>query len=281
MKKIISSIVIVILLLGTLIAPCLNAEIYKKTNEKKPLGKVKEVSFEVIEFKSDGTKEIKIVEMTIQESKELKNKLKEISTSDEKLSLYKEYGLIPEDVTLEKLKKGMNERAESIGLSEEKLSQISEKNFNILTDFDFFGINSRCSVIGSNGCPLRLIFGLSTITRVINCYLLFYSYFLNFLNLNIIVPSIDLINSHLGFIISFQALNGLHPDINLDGLSIFGILGMIGFVGFYVHASDYWPFFLLPVLTFMDAFFGYSALVLVAGNEFNPYRWELNMNLGR
>jgi hypothetical protein len=255
------------------IAPSFNAETNKFINdEMKPFAKVGDVEFEVIEFKSDGSIEKTIVKLTLEESNELKFKLKEIKNSEEKLFLYKEYGIIPEDVTLEKLKKGMQEKAERFGLTEEILSRITKKNFPILSDFEHFGINSRCFVFGSNGFPLRLIFGLSSFTRIINCYLQFYSKILNFLNLNLFVPSIDLINSHLGFIISFQALDGKYPDINFDGMSIAGILLMIGFVGFYFHASEYFPFFLLPIFTFMDTFVGYSAFILIAGNEFTPYR---------
>jgi len=263
---------ITILILGVSIAPSLNAEIYKKnTEEARPFRKARDVKFEVIEFKSDGTIEKTIVELTIEESNEFKNKLKETNTYEEKLSLYKKYGLIPEDVTIEKLKKGMQEKAERYGLTEEKLSQITDNDFPILSDFEIFEINTMCAVIGLNIGTFRLILGLSTITRAVNAYLLYYSIICKLLKLEIFVPSIDLINSQMGFIGNIHAINGIFPDIDLD-IMMFGILGMLCFVGFYIHGSDYWPLWFFPIFTVFELFFGYAAFFLVAGNEFTPYR---------
>ena len=116
-----------------------------------------------------------------------------------------------------------------------------------------------CYVSATHQSYLRLILGLSFITRAINAYIW------SNLNLNNYIPSIDLLNTHLGFHDEINAKNGLSDNIYYD--SFFGIVAMLCFVGFYVHESDSLLFWFFPLLTHTDTWFGYAALVIVYGEE--------------
>lgn len=249
---------IIILFLGVSISPSLNASINEKlTNNINNHGLGQVVKFKVTEFKSDGTTEKTVVEMTIKDAKELETKLKNMKAYEDKLSLYKRYGLIPEDVTLEQLKVGMIEKAKRNGLTEEKLNQLiegifSQRNYSL-------ELNQMCYVSVTQKSYLRLLFGLSLITRAINAYIW------SKLDLDFYVPSIDLLNTHLGFYNDINAKNGLSDDIYYE--SFFGVVAMLCFVGYYVHESDSMLFWFFPFLTHTDSWFGYAALAFIYGEE--------------
>ena len=248
-----------LLLIGVSVAPSLNANINKNLTEQINIrGRDQTVKYKVTEFKSDGSIEKTVVEMTQLEAKGLENRLKNIKSYDEKLSLYKKYGLIPEDVTLEKLKAGMKEKAKRYGLTEDKLNQIIkngilQRNYTMET-------NQMCYVSINQKSYLRLLFGLSFITRIINAYIW------SNLDLGFYLPSIDLLNAHLGFYNDINVKNGSSDDIFYDS-SYFGIIAMLCFVGYYIHGSDSLLFWFLPFLTHTDSWFGYAALVIVYGEE--------------
>lgn len=248
-----------ILFINMSVIPTLSININEKLTEQvnNIRGKEQFVKFKVTEYKSDGTIENTIVKITQEKANDLKNKLENIKTSGEKLSLYKKYGLIPEDVTLEKLKAGMKEKAERNGLTKDKLNKIIEngilkRNYSMET-------NQMCYISVTQKSYLRLLFGLSFFTRLINAYIW------SNLDLNFYIPSIDLINTHLGFYNDINVKNGSSDDIYYK--SYFGVIAMLFFVGFYVHESDSLFFWFFPFLTNTDCWFGYAALVILYGAE--------------
>jgi len=249
---------IIILFLGVSISPSLNASINEKITNNITYGRIGQVvKFKVTEFKSDGTIDKTIVEMSLNDAKELETKLNNMKTYEDKLSLYKRYGLIPEDVTLEQLKAGMIEKAERNGLTEDILNQIIERIFS-KRNYSL-ELNQMCYISTTQKSYLRLLFGLSLITRAINAYIW------SNLDLDFYVPSIDLLNTHLGFYNDINAKDGRSDDIYYE--SFFGVVAMLCFVGYYVHESDSMLFWFFPFLTHTDSWFGYSALTIVYGEE--------------
>ncbi|MFW6121071.1 MAG: hypothetical protein ACOC80_09270 [Petrotogales bacterium] len=250
-------VAVICLFIGLAFAPSINANINAKpTEDITAVGKGRLVKLGVTEFKPNGTTEKTIVKMTFEEAKELKNKLKDIKSSDERLSLYKEYGLIPEDVTLEKLKAGMKEKAKRNGLTEEELAQLNGP-LHIFPSLIFHARNKYCYVSGENNLGLRLILGLSAFTRIINWFIW------NFLQKNL-VPSIDLLNTQIGLGVGVNAKNGHLPNIGFFGP---GITMMLGFVGFYINAFPLFGPHFLPFLVAWDSWFGYAAYVGVTGYD--------------
>ena len=78
----------------------------------------------VTEYKSDGNVKKNIIELSYNRLYELNEKLKEVRDSDEKLNIYKNYELIPQDVTLEKINKDMQVSGKHIGLNQKKIKAI-------------------------------------------------------------------------------------------------------------------------------------------------------------
>ena len=254
------AIAIIVLFICVAVSPGFYAEGVKPLKPKINPFSNKSVNFEVIEFKSDGIKEKTIVELTYEEAKEFGRKLKDIKTAEEELSIYKEYGFISEDVTLEKLKLGMLEKAQRNDLTEEKLKQYMEKGFSLIPKPNF-NINLNCLVQGQNIGPFRLILGLSSITRVIN--LILWTRF----NIHNLVPSVDLLNTQVGGLLEISAIDGLLNDINYYLFG--GFFLMLCFVGYYINLLGFpFPYFwILPFITLFDSWFGYAAFVATVGYE--------------
>ena len=104
MNKKIFTTSIVILFIGLALAPGINAVVEKKTPPQDvSTASEKMVRLLVTEYKPDGTKESKIVRLPESQVEEMRKRLKTVDDLDDRLSIYKEYELIPLDVTSEKL----------------------------------------------------------------------------------------------------------------------------------------------------------------------------------
>ena len=238
---------IIFLFVGVGVSSTFSAQYNKNISKKNPNFNNKSFEFIVTEFKADGTKEDTIVKMTYEHAKNFIKDLKELKDQEEKLSLFKNYGLIPESVTLEQLKLGMENKAEINGLNEELFEKLGN-------DY-FLNFNLFCTVDGVTYGFLRFLLGLSAITRVINTILW------GELDIYRFIPSIDLLNCQIGGLDVFVK-DGILADFHFDGL---GITLMAGFVGYYVHGTNAPFFYLCPIFTFLDYWFGSAAFVGIFG----------------
>ena len=82
------------------------------------------VEIEVNEYKPDGSIETKMVLLTQEEANALKSKLIDADTLEERISLLKEYGVIPVEVTIQNLEEEMYEKAGEMGLTKEQIQKI-------------------------------------------------------------------------------------------------------------------------------------------------------------
>jgi len=246
---------IILLFIGIAVAPSLSAQLNRNTSKITPnLNDNQTIEFIVTEFKSDGTKEDTILELSHEQAIKLIKDLKVTINPEEKLSLFKNYGFIPEYVTLEQLRLGMEEKTEINGLNEGKLGIFG----------DFLKLNLMCSVFGCNIGPFRLLLGSSAITRALNTILfVFFG-----IDVDHLIRSIDLLNCHIGFLSDVSVSSGVLPDFDFDLGA--GIIVMVGFVGYYIHGSDAFFFLFYPFLTINDFFWGYATFFGLLGNEW-PY----------
>lgn len=255
-KEILIAIGIILMFFCVGIQPAF-ADISFKSGEEYPTLKERDFKFDVYEFKPDGSTEKTIVELSLKEAKKFKNKLRNINSSEERLSLYKQYGFIPEDVTLEKLKYGMEEKAKRNGLTKEKLRQLINKStyFKYILKLDIM-----CLTEGNNMGPFRLILGSSSITRGLNAFIF------NLLGPDYYIPSIDVLNIQIGMIYDVIVKDGLFKDYHFgNGL---GIVAMLSFVGYYIHGSGAFWLWFSPIFTLSDSWFGYCAFLILLGVEY-------------
>lgn len=197
---------------------------------KKPSPKLFDI--EVTDHNPDGTKDTRIVKLTLKEVNNLRKDILNAESMEEKHSIFRNYNLVSKDIKLETLKQGMLKRAEEIGVKcDIELKKIRLKFPIVISFFD------KVDVIYLGGTSARV--GTSPITNLINRLL------------KTKLPGIDLVDMCTGL---FGIVNtrGLYVKHTL--VSLFGLAGLVGFVGTSVK---------LPFL--MHIFNGYSAMTFGIG----------------
>ena len=109
------------------------------------------VSFIIHEYSPDGTVDKRVVEITLNEALDLKEKLFQVDNPKERFSLYKQFGVIPKDVNTATFQERMSEVERSI---EEDI--IIEKNAKIREDSlsKAFRIGKNLHVINDVNCTI-------------------------------------------------------------------------------------------------------------------------------
>lgn len=110
-------------------------------------GDEKSIEIEVTEYKSDGSTEKRIVILKQNVANDMKEELINAKTTEERLSILKKYNLISKEITSEKLKEGMYERAKEIGFIKKEIQKIAPpvliSFFNRVDAVYFFGNSLR------------------------------------------------------------------------------------------------------------------------------------------
>jgi len=99
---------------------CNDRDNYKEVQEKS-------VKAEITEYTSNGLIEKRVIALSQGEADELKSKLIDAETFEERFSILKEYGLILREISLENWKEGMYKKAEAMGLTKDKSQDITSK----------------------------------------------------------------------------------------------------------------------------------------------------------
>ena len=206
--------VVILLFVGVAFAPGFTAEIPTVSD-----GDSKLVEIAVYEIKSDGSREKTIVEMSSEYATELQEKLRDAKDFEEQLLIYKDYGLIPQNITLEILRAGMEEKMRQMNVTRAELEEIANAS---VSDDDAFGMNLMCEVSGGIILAVKLFIGSSIFTNLINM-LLFDFYYPPLL-------SIDFFDKFFGLIGDMDMTNGLSDDCDCDGWFVF--MRLAGFVGY-------------------------------------------------
>lgn len=240
------------LFIGLAIAPGIHAE-FEKNNSRSIVNSTtnKLIKLTVSEYKSDGTIEKKIIELPQDKLDELNDRLKDVKDEDEKLSIYKEYRLIPQNVTSEKLRAGMEEKAKIMSLTKKNLEKIRSAFGRMPSGIRnyFIMINFVCAINVEGAYSLYLRLGVSFFTSRVN-YLLWILADVFGLSISYL-PSIDLIDTGFIGLGNIATWGGLGPDKNLRFNPMFGILA--GFVGYCIRSP------------LRIQFMGYAAFVFAIG----------------
>ena len=214
---------IILLFVGVTIAPTINAQ----DNDKSIL--LDSIPITVLEYKSDGTVERTVVRMSSEQANSYNEEMANTQDLDTKLSIYKKYNLISQDVTVDTLRTGMHEKAQKMGITQNKLEcMIKDKiknNLPFINEHKY--INYNCTVEGYawnrlHGVYLLIPFGESI-----------YTYFINNDGSPGTMKSNDFLDIIIGHL-SFYSYKGL-----LDSISVghfFGIIIIKRFVGYMFHA---------------------------------------------
>jgi|OpeIllAssembly_1097287.scaffolds.fasta_scaffold204211_2 hypothetical protein len=218
---------IILLFVGVTIAPTINAN-----NDKiviKPFSTPKKedtVSITVLEYRPDGTIGKSVIQLSKIQAEKLRTELNNVRDLGKRLSIYKKYNLIPQDITVEKLRLGMEEKAQRLGFTKEKLQKYITHYTNSNRQHYFFCMNFKSMVEGASIYGLRFLGGTSFATSVINAFIFFFGLDIPFR------PSKDLFQTYVSFMGVLKTYNGTLPDSDVSVL--FQATFLFGFVGYVV-----------------------------------------------
>jgi len=235
---------IILLFIGVCVVPGINAQ-NDKIFPKAFYDPDKEVSITILHYKVDGTVEKSVVSLSRNQVITLQRELARVKDGTTSLSLYKEYHLIPQNVTDEDLRLGMVEKARRIGPHIEKmqhlLAHMGSRSNHTLKNFN-------CQVDGFFDFGARLLGGLSFFTSILNGYL--YRYHL----WDLFLPSVDVFQVNFGYLGFLRTYNGTLPDSQITGVDHASFL--VGFVGYYISTT---PTFFFTV---QNLYHGYAVACL-------------------
>jgi len=243
---------IILLFVGIAYAPVINAIDESRIPKALSIPKKDDsVSITVLEFKADGTVEKSIVKMPCEQWMNYRAEIRDVRDVDTKLSVYKKYNLVPQNVTADTLRLGMEEKARRIYRESGPLCDLVFCNKSNNAFLGYFYRNRNCAVSGWMFLGLRFLGGLSFIISLINGIInIFYMVVPNFPPF--LIPSIDLFQILIGGIGGVHAYNGGLPEWNVAGIQI--LIFLLGFVGYQLIEIPFPPFF----LTFFYQFVGYT-----------------------
>jgi hypothetical protein len=240
---------LILLFIGTAIIPCINANISNQSiQERLPPATTKTLKVIRYEYKSDGSIEKKVLEVAQNEFHTFQDEFHFAKTTEEKLSLYKKYDLIPQNVSMASLRKNFHDDVERvyqssmsiINYKQNTLKKIHLKNFSPRG----FMVNTNSDVYGEDGFTLRLSLGLSPLVGRFNFLLLLLSPGWKAQSKDFVLCRV----SGYGDILT----NGTLGEIFCAGQPFF--LSMMGFVGYILLC----PFF----LTFYEFFIGFAKVTV-------------------
>ena len=233
MLKKILTIGIIILFLGVVIQPAI------ATPENT-------VEISVSRYSADSSIEKSKVMMSKERVLELRDELKDIESLDDRFSLFKEYGLIPDDVTRDSLRQEMLELADELGFTDEKIESISKRFKDKKDNERVIGINFLNYIEGAAFFTFNLPVGISLLAGLFNLFMM--TYWGNIYNA---VESIDLLYANLFIYGRYNFTDGMFSDFSIPlGVGFFTLLGFYG----YVFSS--------PILSPLAMMFGFSIYTL-------------------
>ena len=238
MKKLLAFGVIV-LFIGLALSPSIYADesIEKQADNTIYSKDDKLISLPVREYKPDGTIRRYFVELTQSQYDEMNRRLQIAGDLDERLSIYKDYNVVSEDITSESLRAGMEEKAQRFGL-DKKIDRMMREKKNFISPNGYFDLhyNSFCEIHFHYSCAIFPSIGLSLFTTHINLILTIIYMILEWYPF--LFPSVDLMTFCFGLFGYVNAKNGNLPDFELGGGDYIpwfcGCVLTVGFVGYAI-----------------------------------------------
>ena len=237
------TVAVILLFIGLAVSPSIYAveSIEQQADNSIYSKDDKLISLPVREYKPDGTIRRYFVELTQSQYDEMNRRLQTAKDLDERLSIYKDYRVVPEEVTSESLRAGMEEKARRFRLDKKVDKMMCEKENlpSAVGSTDVYD-NCFCSILIAFFWGIAPALGLSVITSHLN-HLIVSMYFFIDSYFNILIrpiPNIDLLTLCIGYDGQIEATDGKYPDFELGGniyeTGFIGYVLMLGFVGYCI-----------------------------------------------
>jgi hypothetical protein len=140
---------IILLFVGIAIAPTTNANDDKIVSKPFSLPKNEDmIPITILEYKADGTVERTVFRMSPEQADTFHEEMRNAQDLEMRLSIYKKYNLISQDVTVDSLQAGMQEKAQRMGLTQDGLMSRFRSNQSLFPPFVYRNI--FCAISGSD-----------------------------------------------------------------------------------------------------------------------------------
>jgi|GEM_PF-3367849 len=96
---------------------------------------IDDVSITILECKADGTVERTVFRMSSEQAESFHEEMGNALDLEMRLSIYKKYNLISQDITVDSLREGMEERAQEMGLTQDGLMSKFRSSQSLLPPF--------------------------------------------------------------------------------------------------------------------------------------------------
>ncbi|UCF11670.1 MAG: hypothetical protein JSW06_06370 [Thermoplasmatales archaeon] len=211
------AVVVILLFIVVAFVPSINA------NNGRSLIDRGEAEVTVSHYNEDGTVDKTIVKLSKKKALKLAKQPEYINDPEKRFLLYKEYGLIPKNVTRGQLRQKMLSVAEQLGITGEKIGPICNKPKNERNGPDrWFAVNFLNAIDGEFIANYNLPMGLSMFTGTSN-------YGFNALGRDLL-PSVDLFYAAFTPIGFYEFWDGELPDFHFLSLGAFLLVGFVGYV---------------------------------------------------
>lgn len=234
------AVTVILLFIGVAFASSINANISRGSIDSE----MAEIT--VSQHNADGTVKKTTVKLSKEKALEFAKQLKHTDGPEERFLLYKEHGLIPEDVTREQLKQKMLSVAKRLGITGEKIEPICKKLVNKRNGLDrWFAFNFLNAIEGEFIFNYNLPIGLSMFTGTPNYKL--------YAQGKDLIPSADLLYAVITPVGIYEFLDGMLPDFHFLYLGAFLLVGFVGYVVSY------------PLFGFVGYMVGYAVASFAIG----------------
>lgn len=195
------------------------------------------IEIELTEYRPDGSYETRMVELPLDMVREIMITFQNLKDPISGFTILKKYGLIPEGTRLEDWRRGMQNRAQTLGVlpgNAKALFQLSMEAARLKLPF-MVSVLNRVDAVSVIGSRTRIGFP-------------FYRGLVKFLTRFRFVDLFDICGGLVG-IINTKNLIRQHSLVTIPS-----VMGMVGFVGMHIHIP-----FILNIYT------GFSAMTFAAG----------------
>ena len=254
MKRKCLAVGIILLFVGIACSPVTNAGNIQEISTINRYPEKGLVRVHCYEYKSDGVIEETLILLPKSEHLKMTQALLLTTSMDEKLEVYKTYGIIPSNETIQKMREKYDQY---LIMKNINVSAIQEYRSHLKTAFPpRFILNLNCKIEAGGSFGININLGTNAITQFWNAIAL-YNYVINGIA-PFYLPGIDLGAFSLGILGFVDVSEGTFPD-KYERLAFFSMI-LLGFVGYYIEVIP------LPIFNIGSAgYFGYTVFVLAIG----------------
>lgn len=214
----------------------------------------------VLSYQPDGSIQQSIIKISKISFASMKTDLQNTKSINEKLSIYKKYSLVPNNITVEQLREGMFTKSQKLNLTKETYDSLLLKKFKHSENSGLFKtryVNYNCTMYGFGFFNLHLSMGTTPSLMIPNFFIFLFNIDTWGTDITDLIKSRDIFDVQKFLLSEIYSLDGTLPDYALRS-----VLTMAIFIGFVGYILIFYP---LPLISMYEEFLGFTAFSYVGG----------------